>query len=557
MNTERTPKTQRWSTWLAVATLADRPTTIRAGIPERTALLVLQAGALAVALAAAPYKPFDLDRFFVPKELVLHVTALAASLLCLVRVRRIGLGRVDQLLALFLAVGAVSALFATNWWLAGRAVAISLAGAACFWSARAVARAGLARPLLAALALAGIVGAITSLLQAYGVRTEYVSLNRAPGGTFGNRNFMAHLCVITMPALVLVATMAPTRRRFSWWAGGLALVGGALILSRSRAAWLALIAGAVVLLPLAVFALRRGRGSLRLGRLFALPLAAAAGGAAALVLPNTLDWRSDSPYMDTAKSVVNYKEGSGAGRLVQYGNSLRMSVRHPLLGVGPGNWAVVYPKFAAEDDPSLSDDGMTSNPWPSSDWMTFISERGIASFVLLGLAMLALVADGLREVRDGRTPEDRLTACALLGTLAILIVVGTFDAVLLLPVAALVAWALLGALAAPTRERQVVTLSLPARALLLVVVAAVGGLAIARSAMQLSAMSIFSTTTRVARLEQASTLDPGSYRIHVRLAEGYVRRGNCRRAVSHARIARELFPSAPRPRRLLASCGRR
>jgi O-antigen ligase len=253
---------------------------------------------------------------------------------------------------------------------------------------------------------------------------------------------------------------------------------------------------------------------------------------------------------------VNYKEGSGKGRLVQYGNSLRMSVRHPLLGVGPGNWAVVYPRFADRDDPSLSDDGMTSNPWPSSDWMTFVSERGVASFVLLGLAVLALLADGLRGVRDGRTPEDRLAACALLGTLAILVVVGTFDAVLLLPVPALCAWTLLGALSPPSRERKAFTLSVLQRTLAVLLVAVVGGLAIARSATQLSAMSIFSTTSRVTRLEQASSLDPGSYRIHVRLAEGYARRGSCRRVIAHASAAHDLFPNAAQPRRLLADCGR-
>ena len=526
----------------------------RTGLRERAALYVLQAGAVAVVLAAAPYKLFDLDRFFVPKELVLHATALLATLLCLSRARRLGLARVDELLGLFLTVGLVSALFASNWWLAGRAVAVSLSGAACFWSARAVARAGLGRSLLVALALASVIGAVTGLLQAYGVRTEYVSLNRAPGGTFGNRNFMAHLCVITLPALVLVATTASTRRRYAWWALGVALVAGALILSRSRAAWLALIVGAIVLLPLALMALRRGRGTLRLGRLFALPLAAAAGGGLALLLPNTLDWNSDSPYMDTAKSVVNYKEGSGAGRLVQYGNSLRMSVRHPLLGVGPGNWSVEYPRFAARNDPSLADDGMTSNPWPSSDWMTFISERGLVSFVLLALAMLALLLDGFRAVRNAPSPEERLTASTLLGTLAILVVVGTFDAVLLLPVPALAAWSLLGALSPPSRERRAITLTIPKRILALLVVAVLGSLAILRSASQLSAMAIFSTTSRTARLEAASTRDPGSYRIHLRLAEAYARQGSCRRVRTHAAAARELYPQAPRPRRLLANC---
>jgi hypothetical protein len=285
-------------------------------------------------------------------------------------------------------------------------------------------------------------------------------------------------------------------------------------------------------------------------------VATALGGGAALVLPNTLDWRSDSPYMDTARSVVNYKEGSGRGRLVQYGNSLRMSLRHPLFGVGPGNWAVVYPRFASRDDPSLGDDGMTSNPWPSSDWMTFISERGVAAFVLLGLAMIALVADGLRGVRDGRTPEERLTSCVLLGTLAILVVVGTFDAVLLLPVPALIAWALLGALSPRSRERRVVALTTRRHFLAVVAVLAACGLAAWRSGSQLAAMSIFSNTSRATELERASLLDRGSYRIHLRLAEGYLRRGSCRRAVPHASAAQELYPNAAQPKRQLAACGK-
>ncbi len=161
----------------------------------------------------------------------------------------------------------------------------------------------------------------------------------------------------------------------------------------------------------------------------------------------------------------------------------------------------------------------------------------------------------MRAVREGRTPEERLTACTLLGTLAILVVVGTFDAVLLLPVPALVAWTLLGALAAPTRERKVVQLSLPLRALAIAAVIAVGGLAVARSASQLSAMSIFSATSRATQLEEASALDPGSYRIHVRLAEAYARRGSCRRVLAHANAAHELFPNAPQPKRLRVACG--
>lgn len=525
-------------------------------VNERLALRVMQVGAIAVVLAALPYKQFDLDRFFVPKELVLHVTALVAVLLCLVRASHWPLARVDQLLAWFVALGLLSALFATNWWLAERAVAISISGAACFWVARSLARAGHGRQLVSVIALASVIGATTALLQAYGLSVEYFSLNRAPGGTFGNRNFMAHISAIAMPALVLTALFARSRGAYFRWTAGVAIVAAALMLSRSRAAWLALIICAIVALPLGLVALRGSEGAVRGGRVALMPIAAAAGAALALLLPNTLDWRSDSPYLDTAKSVVDYRAGSGAGRLVQYRNTAGMSVRHPLFGVGPGNWSVQYPKFASPNDPSMSSEGMTANPWPSSDWMTFLSERGVAAFMVLLLAMMALTADGFRGVRDGLDTEQRLGACALLGTIAVLLVVGSFDAVLLLPVPALIAWSLLGALSPPSRERAAIDMAIPKRLVALVVIAALGVVVVVRSASQASAMALYSGTTRASTLERASATDPGSYRIHIRLAEAYLQRGNCSKVRSHAAAARKLFPSAPEPRRLLADCGR-
>ena len=522
---------------------------------RRVALRVLQAGAFAVILAAAPYKTFDLDRFFVPKELVLGVTALVATLLCLGRARRVSMTRADQLLALWLLLGVVSAVFATNWWLAGRAVAISLGGAACFWCARAVARAGHSRALVAALALAGVAGAATALLQAYGVTTDFVSLNRAPGGTFGNRNFMAHLCVITLPALLFSGLRAPTREALARWCGGIAIVAGALILSRSRAAWLALVVGMLVLAVAGVVALRRRDGTLKPGRLLLLLVAAIGGAGVALVIPNTLDWKSDSPYADTAQGLVNYKGGSGHGRLIQYGNSLRMTLHHPLLGVGPGNWPVDYPRFASENDPSLGREGMTSNPWPSSDWVTFLSERGPLALGLIALAVLAWLTDGYRGLRGGADTESRFSSAVLLATIVVLLVVGAFDAVLLLPVPALVGWSLLGALAAPSRERAGLELTVPRRIMAALVVAAVGGMIVLRSGAQLMAMSIYATSTRATALERASAVDPGSYRIHVRLAQLYLGRGDCRRSKVHAAAARAQFPSSPAARRLLSSCG--
>ena len=503
---------------------------------ERAAMRVVQAGAIAVVLAALPYKTFDLDRYFVPKELVLGLTATAAALLLLAHrdTHKPAVSRVDVLLFVFLGLSAASSWFAPNGWLAWRALAISLAGILIFWTTRGLSRAGLGHQVLGAIALAVVVAAGTSLFQAYGGHGDLLSLNRAPGGTLGNRNFVAHLAAIGLPVLVLI--ILDTRRFIAFLAGtvGLGIVVWALILSRSRAAWLA----AGLCMALALIAAFRSGYRPPVGRAVILVGAAAAGVLGALVLPNTLHWKSRNPYLESAVGVADYRDGSGHGRIVQYSTTTKIALAHPILGVGPGNWPVVYPKYAAPNDPSLdSDDGMTANPWPSSDWAAFLSERGLVATLFLALGLITLAATG--------------APLTLIATVLAVFTVGAFDAVLLLPAPTLLVWATLGALAPTSNPR--LRIPIP-RALAAVVIFVLGAAAILRSTQEAVAMGIANDETSPGPLEIAARVDPGSYRIQVRVAEAEERRGHCGAVITHATAARKLFPSAPAPRHLLARC---
>lgn len=525
---------------------------------ERLALHLVQLGLLVVVLIAVPYKTFDLDRFFVPKELVLHVTAVGAALLCLDRRRRVSYSGADACIAGFLILSFISLVFAQNWWLAGRAVAISISGALLFWVGLSLRRAGLHRQLVAAIAVAVVAGVVTALIQAYaGTTTDLFSLNRAPGGTFGNRNFMAHLAAIGTPAVVIAALSARTRAGFFFGAVGSVLLAAALVLSRSRAAWLALIAAALVLAGIAIATRVSISGGRTWGRLRILALAAIMGAVASAFLPNRLNWNSASPYLDSVRGVVNYKEGSGAGRLVQYQNSLEMGLAHPLLGVGPGNWSVEYPKFADRRDPSLSSaGGMTDNPWPSSDWVAFVSERGILATILLVVALLAVALRALRELPGARETNDfeRATAAlTVIGTIVTTVVVGLFDAVLLIAIPTMFMWLLIGALSPPVEKRKSLEYGVHEFGPALLVM--FGLVAVARSTGQVAAMATYNGATRLSTMETAATYDPGSYRIRMRLADGYLSRGDCTKAVRHARAARGTFPNAAAPKATLRRCG--
>jgi O-antigen ligase len=521
-----------------------------------TALRALQTGAALVVLAALPYPFFQLDRYTFVKESVLLAAALAAVLLCIGSARKLTVFMVDGMLAGFLTLSLVSALFADNGWLAARGLGVSLAGAGLFWAARTVARAGHGPRLLAGLAAAVVVGAVTGLIQAYGlVTTDLASLTRAPGGTFGNRNFMAHLVTIGLPVLILVTVEARRRKDFALGAAGVTLAAAALVLSRSRAAWLGAAACGIFLAVEGLWVGRLWADQRLRRRVTSLAGLAVSGLLLALALPNRLNWRSDSPYLDSLAGVANYKEGSGRGRLIQYGNTLKMAADHPVLGVGPGNWPVHYPKYMSPGDPSFdADDVIPTNPWPSSDWMAMLAERGLPALLLLLSIGGSIALGAWVRVRSGTRRTPALGDLTIVATVIAVVVVGAFDAVLLLPTPTFFVWTVIGALASSARPIREVALSPIGRRRLTVAVAALGGVLLFHSFSQVAAMAISDSGSREA-LELGAKVDPGSYRIHMRLAQQWRAAGRCDRARPHAQHAHELFPNHPAPRVVLRACG--
>lgn len=523
------------------------------------ALRCLQTGAVVVVLIATLHRAYELDRFLIPKELVLNLTALLAGVAGLARLRRVKPQPVDFVLIPYLVVSGVSAVLATNVWLGFRAAAVSVAGALLFWLARALAREGRGAAVLNAVALAVTLATATALLQTYGVEPDLFSRNRAPGGTLGNRNFVGHIAAFGLPVLLFASLRA--RGALAHLIGGLGVAAATatLVLTRSRAAWVA--AAAVLgIFVVAFVASRAIRTSRQIWLRSALLVMLTAGAvAAALLVPNALRWRSDNPYLDSVRGVASYDEGSGRGRLIQYERSMRMMLSRPLLGVGPGNWPVEYAEYAARRDPSLdpSEGGMTYNPWPSSDWVAFLSERGLLGGALIAAVLLMIAFRGLRRLRAAADPDEALRSAALVATIVGASVAGLFDAVLLLAAPALLVWSAIGALypqqplapiadaAEPEGNRvgRVLYLTAIAGALLVSAAASV------RSGAQVAAMELHSHAGR-ASLQLAARVDPANYRIHVALA----RNGSARARCAHATAAHRLFPNAASAAQLARRC---
>jgi O-antigen ligase len=501
--------------------------------------------ALAV-LAALPAAPSDLDRFQLPKELVMHGTVWAALLLARPRDWAWPSRAIRAALGLLVLVSIASASVALNAWLGWRGTMLTITASVAFLLAHHLGRDHGWR--LVGWALAGAtVAAATAAAQAWGLDSVLFAPRRAPGGTLGNRNFVGHIAALGLPAAVVLTVIAARWRAavFATLAG--ALILALLILTRSRAAWLGAGAGLGTTALALVLAWRHGGLPIPRARLALLGAGAVLSGIVAFGVPNTLDWRSDSPYRDTLTGVANFQEGSGRGRLIQYRRTLGLAAEHPLLGVGPANWPIRYGEVAPPSDPSWAfGDDIPLNPWPSSDWIALASERGIPGVVAVLLLGMGLLWRGWRGIRSGGT---RGAAGALLiGTVAAVVVVGGFDAVLLLPVPALlVALVAGGTLALTAGEVPPPTSSRRGWWLLAAIVVAV---ATARSAQQVAAYAIAGDGGSRSALRWAARVDPTSYPIRIRLA----RQGSCREARPHIAAVRRLAPNWPATVRVARRC---
>lgn len=509
--------------------------------PSHGLLAVLAAGALATLLAALPYAVFDLERHAVPKELALVSTGGLTAWLLVRRAPAVSLGWAELALAAYGIWTVASLVAAERWWPGLRATGLTLGGLAVFAGSSAAARAGRGRLLLAVLTLVTALAVGTALAQAQGADSALFSRSRAPGGLFGNRNFMAHAGAAGIALLVPIVLRA--RRGGAGMALAVAAVlGSGVMLSRSRAAWLAAAAGSIVLLAAAATAGELARGSAGRRRLGALAAALAVGAAAAVLVPNQLRWRADAPYVESLRGVADYRSGSGRGRLVQYRHTLEMARSAPIFGVGPGNWPVAYPRFTRAGDPAFAaGQPVPTNPWPSSDWAGIAAERGFPALVLLFLAGSLLAARAVSRLRGAG--DTRAYAIGGLVLLTVALVVGCFDAQLLLAAPSFLILGGLGAMLPADRAALRRPLGTRARRLCAAAILAVTCLLTGRLVLEVAAMHLYEQGGDSREL--AARVDPGNYRIRALLARDAARAGRCDDARRWATAASARMPHAP------------
>jgi O-antigen ligase len=261
---------------------------------------------------------------------------------------------------------------------------------------------------------AGVVSLI-GLLQHVELLPFAMPVISTPGSTFGNRNMAGEAVALAVPFGFAAAGARGSGRL--WRAAAVLLLIAELLFlaaTRARGAWIGAAAGIVVFLVVRRPALPRA------ARLAILPIAAAV--LVAALLPGR--WRSRDAndtkrYEPGARVVLEALDPASSvarTRLGLWRRTLAVYREHPLTGVGPGNFPVLFPRHA---EPGAAADGVMSATMvprqPHNELLERLTETGplgLAAFAALFVAAILTALKIGRAARARPSPAEGISDLA-------------------------------------------------------------------------------------------------------------------------------------------------
>jgi len=102
-------------------------------------------------------------------------------------------------------------------------------------------------------------------------------------------------------------------------------------------------------------------------------------------------------------------------RMLLWSNTWQMIKEHFILGVGPGNWQIYFPKYGLGnfmETNYLVSDGYTTFQRPHNDFLWILSETGIVGFLAYTSLLLYYLYKGIKRIKENTNKQENI---ALMG----------------------------------------------------------------------------------------------------------------------------------------------
>ena len=245
-------------------------------------------------------------------------------------------------------------------------------------------------------------------------------------GLMSSVNLFAGLLTLILPWCLCGTAVLRTAGR-AWAALASVAVLTLIALLQSRAAWLAVLAGAaaaggIVLADRATFGLSK-RARVLVAATFLLVPCGLVAGIATAPADNLFAQRFRSIFIPPADPAAPPREG---GRLMVWGITARMIADHPLAGVGAGNFTVRFHEYLDADDLDFSN---VDTNWlqPHNDFLWVFAEKGLPGILLFVGLFVAAFAGARTALRSAVSRTDRWLTLASCMAIVSYITLSCFD----------------------------------------------------------------------------------------------------------------------------------
>ncbi len=267
----------------------------------------------------------------------------------------------------------------------------------------------------------GILVSIIGILEGRGFNLAWFPVsNGRPSATFAYRNFAASYLIMNIPLALALSVRSKNLKDFCLGALSTGLMVVFLVYTRTRGAWAGLVGAALVTVFLLGYARWRWNTSFGLSQQVVRTRPGLAIVSALLILTVSLSWLPPDIASQQSRAIDEKKAelitalasvttpGADRGRLDMWRHTREMIKDHPLLGVGPGNWQYVYPRYDGGD---MLRPG-SAPEHPHNDLLWIASEIGLPGLAVYLWLLCAAAATGIRILRRSEKPEHALYAAA-------------------------------------------------------------------------------------------------------------------------------------------------
>jgi O-antigen ligase len=233
---------------------------------------------------------------------------------------------------------------------------------------------------------------------------DYTDLKYSPdflSSTYGNHNHLAGYLEMATPLTLGLFLVGYRHGVVSILVYLSFLLLIALVLTLSRGGWMSALMGFAFM----AFALLTSRYFQRKKLLMAL-----IGGSLALALIVL----ASTPVVERVRTVMEKEEEASLySRVLVWGGVMHMMGDHPLLGIGPGTFPIVFTQYQPP--------GFASRYfYAHNDYLHFTSEVGLPLIVIISWMVIALYRKGFKKLKDPSRLVRGTTLGAMSGITAIL-----------------------------------------------------------------------------------------------------------------------------------------